>query len=160
MALFTSAFVILDLVCILADADDENRCARRQRADTIDEGFEPPPLPAFAHVPNVLAPDGRKLSKRHGATSIAEFRKQGYLPEALLNFLAFLGWAPGEGEEQEIFTPQELAERFSLEHVNKAGAVFAYDKLEWMNGVYIRALTPQASSSVPCPFLRRICQRR
>ena len=64
----------------------------------------------------------------------------GFLPEALLNFLAFLGWAPGEGEEQEIFTPQELAERFSLEHVNKAGAVFSYDKLDWMNGEYIRAM--------------------
>jgi glutamyl-tRNA synthetase len=111
------------------------------------------PLPEFAHVPNVLAPDGRKLSKRHGATSVAEFRKQGYLPEALLNFLAFLGWAPGEGEEQEIFAPQELAERFSLEHVNKAGAVFSYDKLEWMNGEYIRAMPLDELAERVLPYL-------
>jgi glutamyl-tRNA synthetase len=110
-------------------------------------------MPEFAHVPDVLAADGRKLSKRHGATSIAEFRNSGFLPEALLNFLAFLGWAPGEGEEQEIFTPQQLAERFSLEHVNKAGAVFSYDKLDWMNGEYIRAMPLDELAERVLPYL-------
>jgi len=109
--------------------------------------------PEFAHVPDVLAADGKKLSKRHGATSISEFRKMGFLPEALLNFLAFLGWAPGEGEEQEIFTREELARRFSLEHVNKAGAVFSYDKLDWMNGEYIRMMPQGELAQRLLPYL-------
>ncbi len=111
------------------------------------------PMPEFAHVPDVLAADGRKLSKRHGAASISEFRKMGFLPEALLNFLAFLGWAPGEGQEQEIFTLQELAQHFSLEHVNKAGAVFSYDKLDWMNGEYIRAMPQDELARRVLPYL-------
>jgi len=110
-------------------------------------------MPEFAHVPDVLAADGKKLSKRHGATSISEFRKMGFLPEALLNFLAFLGWAPGEGEEQEIFTRDELAQRFSLEHVNKAGAVFSYDKLDWMNGEYIRMMPQDELAKRVLPYL-------
>jgi glutamyl-tRNA synthetase len=110
-------------------------------------------MPEFAHVPDVLAADGKKLSKRHGATSISEFRKMGFLPEALLNFLAFLGWAPGEGEEQEIFSREELARRFSLEHVNKAGAVFSYDKLDWMNGEYIRRMPPDELAKHVLPYL-------
>jgi glutamyl-tRNA synthetase len=111
------------------------------------------PLPEFAHVPMVLGADGRKLGKRHGATSISEFMKAGFLPEALLNFLTFLGWAPGEGEEQEIFTPQELAQRFDLEHVNKAGAVFSYDKLDWMNGEYIRRMPQDELAHRLLPYL-------
>jgi glutamyl-tRNA synthetase len=110
-------------------------------------------MPEFAHVPDVLAADGKKLSKRHGATSISEFRKMGFLPESLLNFLAFLGWAPGEGEEQEIFSREELARRFSLEHVNKAGAVFSYDKLDWMNGEYIRMMPPDQLAKHVLPYL-------
>jgi glutamyl-tRNA synthetase len=111
------------------------------------------PMPEFAHVPMVLGQDGKKLGKRHGATSIAEFRKMGYLPDALLNFLAFLGWAPGEGEEQEIFSRDELARRFSMDHVNKAGAVFSYDKLDWMNGEYIRAMPQEELARWVLPFL-------
>jgi glutamyl-tRNA synthetase len=101
-------------------------------------GWQPP---AYCHVPLVLGADGKPLSKRHGATGISEFRRQGYLPEALLNFLALLGWAPGEGEEQEIFDRSELIERFDLSRVSRAAAVFSYEKLEWMNGVYIRSLS-------------------
>ncbi len=100
-------------------------------------------LPTFVHVPLVLGPDGKKLGKRHGATSIADFHKQGYLPEALFNFLALVGWSPGEGEEQEIFTREELIERFDITHINQAAAVFSYSKLDWMNGYYIRALNEQ-----------------
>ncbi len=110
-------------------------------------------LPEFAHVPMVLGQDGKKLGKRHGATSIAEFDKMGFVPQALLNFLAFLGWAPGEGEEQEIFTRDELARRFSMEHVNRAGAVFSYDKLDWMNGEYIRRMPQDELARRLLPYL-------
>mgnify|MGYP001772691185 FL=1 len=109
-------------------------------------------MPVYCHVPLVLGADGRKLSKRHGATSIAEFRAQGYLPEALLNFLALLGWAPGEGEEQEIFGREELIARFDLFRVNRAPATFSYDKLDWMNGVYIRGLPEDTLLERLLPF--------
>lgn len=101
-------------------------------------GWEPP---VYAHVPLVLGTDGKKLGKRHGAVSIDAFRRQGYLPEAIFNFLALLGWAPGSGEEQEIFTREELIERFDITRINLAPAVFSYDKLNWVNGQYIRALS-------------------
>lgn len=112
-------------------------------------GWQPP---IYAHVPLVRGPDGKKLSKRHGAVSIDEFRRQGYLPEALFNFLALLGWSPGEGEEQEIFTREELIARFNLERVNLAPAVFDYNKLTWMNGAYIRALDPEDLLERLIPF--------
>ncbi|RMG41141.1 MAG: glutamate--tRNA ligase [Candidatus Dadabacteria bacterium] len=112
-------------------------------------------MPVFAHLPNVLGKDGKKLSKRHGATSWSVFRDQGYLPEALLNYTALVGWSPGEGEEQEIFSREELIKRFSLEHVNRAGAVFDYDKLTWMNGVYIRNLSMQEFVKRGRPFLEK-----
>jgi glutamyl-tRNA synthetase len=110
-------------------------------------------MPIFAHVPLVRGTDGGKLSKRHGATSITEFRKDGFLPEALFNFLALLGWAPGEGDEQEVFSRDELVQRFDLEHVNKAPAVFSYDKLDWFNGVYIRSLSPTELMKRLMPFM-------
>ena len=100
-------------------------------------------------------PDGRKLSKRHGATSITEFRAQGYLPEALFNFLALLGWAPGEGEEQEVFSREELIERFDLFRINRAPAAFSYKKLDWMNGVYIRDLPQEELLERLLPFWQR-----
>jgi glutamyl-tRNA synthetase len=100
-------------------------------------GAEPP---VYAHVPNVFGADGRKLSKRHGAVSVDEFRAGGYLPEALMNFLALLGWAP-DGETT-IMSRDELVQRFSLERVGSSPATFDYAKLDWMNGVYLRALPP------------------
>ncbi len=112
-------------------------------------GWEPP---VFVHVPLVLGPDGKKLSKRHGAVSVAEFKRQGYLPEALFNYLALLGWAPGEGDEQEIFTREELIERFDLRRVKLSPAVFSYEKLDWMNGVYIRNLSDEALLERLIPF--------
>jgi len=95
-------------------------------------------VPVYAHVPSVFGEDGKKLSKRHGAVSVEEFRKNGYLPEALMNFLALLGWAP-DGETT-IMSREELIERFSLERVSPSPAQFDYAKLDWMNGMYIRAL--------------------
>src|SRR6186713_2323184 len=101
-------------------------------------GAEPP---VYAHVPNVFGADGKKLSKRHGAVSVDEFREAGYVPEALLNFLALLGWAP-DGETT-IMSRDELVERFSLERVGSSPATFDYAKLDWMNGVYLRELSPE-----------------
>lgn len=92
-------------------------------------------LPTFAHVPMILGPDGKRLSKRHGATAIGEYREQGILPEAMTNFLALLGWSPGGNEE--IFTIPELIERFTLEGINKKSAIFDPKKLEWMNGQHL-----------------------
>jgi glutamyl-tRNA synthetase len=100
-------------------------------------GHEPP---VYAHVPDVLGADGKKLSKRHGATSVDEFRAAGYVPEALMNFLALLGWAP-DGETT-IMSREELIERFSLDRVGSSPATLDYEKLDWMNGVYLRALPP------------------
>lgn len=115
-------------------------------------GWEPP---IFCHLPNVLGPDGKKLSKRHGATNISAFRENGYLPEALVNFLALVGWSPGEGIDQEIFSIDELIKRFSLERVNNAPGVFEYNKLDWMNGMYIRNLSGEDLASRIRPFLER-----
>lgn len=109
-------------------------------------------LPTFVHVPLVNGADGKKLSKRHGAVAVSEFRRQGYLPEALFNFLALLGWAPGSGIDQEIFSREELIERFDVSHINLAPAVFSYEKLDWMNGVYIRALKPEELLQRLIPF--------
>jgi glutamyl-tRNA synthetase len=92
--------------------------------------------PEFCHLPMVMGQDGKKLSKRHGATSIDEFRRQGYLPEALLNYVALLGCSWEEGKE--LYTLRELEERFSLEKLNRAPGIFDYKKLEWYNGQYIR----------------------
>jgi glutamyl-tRNA synthetase len=97
--------------------------------------------PVYAHVPSVFGADGKKLSKRHGAVSVDEFRNAGYVPEALMNFLALLGWAP-DGETT-IMSADELIERFSLERVGSSPATFDYAKLDWMNGVYLRALAPE-----------------
>ncbi len=98
-------------------------------------------LPTYAHVPNVFGADGRKLSKRHGAVSVDEFRDAGYVPEALMNFLALLGWAP-DGETT-IMSRDELVERFTLERVGSSPATFDYAKLDWMNGVYLRSLATE-----------------
>jgi glutamyl-tRNA synthetase len=111
--------------------------------------------PTYCHVPLVNGPDGQKLSKRHGATSITEFRAQGYLPGALLNFLALLGWSPGEAEEQEIFSREELVERFDLFRVNTSPATFSYEKLNWLNGIYIRKLSVEELTERLLPFWQR-----
>ena len=93
------------------------------------------PLPAFAHVPLILGPDKRRLSKRHGATSVTEYSKQGFLPEAMMNFLALLGWSPGN--DQEFFTRDELVAAFSLEGISSSDAVFNPEKLEWFSAQHI-----------------------
>ena len=97
--------------------------------------------PRFAHLPIILAPDRSKLSKRHGATSILEYRRMGYLPEAMVNFLSLLGWSLDD--KTDLIAREELIGHFTLDRVGSAGAVFNTEKLDWMNGAYIRMLTPE-----------------
>jgi len=92
-------------------------------------------VPTFAHVPMILGPDGRRLSKRHGATAVGDYAAEGILPEALVNFLALLGWSPGE--DREIMTVEEMTALFSLERINKKSAIFDPEKLDWMNGQHL-----------------------
>ncbi len=96
--------------------------------------------PVFAHLPVIKGPNGKKLSKRDGSVNTSVFREDGYLPEALLNFTVLIGWSEGDGTEQEIYTRQDLVEKFSIERISQAGGIFDYGKLAWMNGSYIRAL--------------------
>ena len=108
-------------------------------------------LPAFAHVPQVLGPDKKKLSKRHGAASVEDFAAQGYLPEALFNYLALLG--AGYAADEEIFTPEELAERFRIDRVSGNPAVFDENKLRAINQVYIRRKSPEELALIAAPML-------
>jgi glutamyl-tRNA synthetase len=98
------------------------------------------PQPLYAHLPLLHGPDGKKLSKRHGAASVGELRAAGYLPEAVRNYLALLGW--GSGDDTTVIATEELARRFALERVSRNPAQFDETKLRWMNGLYIRELTP------------------
>ncbi|MGH2457003.1 MAG: glutamate--tRNA ligase, partial [Candidatus Limnocylindria bacterium] len=107
--------------------------------------------PRFGHIPLILNPDRSKMSKRKSQTAITAYREQGYLPEAMVNFLAFLGWSPGT--EEEIFSLDQLAARFEIEHVHRAGAVFDADRLDFLNGVYIRSLTDEQLALRLRPFL-------
>lgn len=112
-------------------------------------GYKPP---LFAHLPMILGADKTRLSKRHGATSVLAYREMGYLPDAMLNFLVRIGWSHGD---QEIFTRDELTEKFSLDHVGKSGGVFNQEKLLWLNGHYIKT-TDDKSLAVPLiPFLEK-----
>ncbi len=97
--------------------------------------------PQFAHIPLLLNPDKSKLSKRQGDVAVEDYLKKGYLPEALINFVALLGWNPGEGSVQEIFSMDELIEKFDLKKVHKAGAVFDFKKLDWINGQYLKKMS-------------------
>jgi len=112
-------------------------------------GHEPP---VYGHVPDVLGDDGKKLSKRHGATGIGEFRAAGYVAPALMNFLALLGWAP-DGETT-IMAPDELVERFTLERVGASPATLDYQKLDWLNGTYLRALPSDQYADELVVYLR------
>ena len=113
-------------------------------------GYEPP---EFAHLPMILGPDRSKLSKRHGAVSITEYRQDGFLPETMLNFLALLGWSLDD--KTEIISREELVANFSLERVSQTAAIFNREKLEWMNGVYIRSLSLDEFTQRSLPFLEK-----
>jgi glutamyl-tRNA synthetase len=109
-------------------------------------------LPQYAHVPNILGPDGKKLSKRHGAQSVDDFREEGYYAPALMNFLALLGWS--YDDKTTIMSRRELTERFSLDRVVPSPATFDYQKLDWMNGVYLRGLQPHEYAHMLIEWLR------
>ena len=100
------------------------------------------PVPTFGHVPMILGSDGKRLSKRHGATALGEYEGQGLLPEAMVNFLALLGWSPGD--DQEVMTMEVLVQRFSMERVLKKGSVFDLKKLDWLSGQYFNASAAEA----------------
>ncbi len=107
--------------------------------------------PTYAHIPLILNPDRSKMSKRKNATSVSAYRQQGYLPEAMVNFLALIGWS--SGTEREVFSLDELVETFSLEAVNRAGAIFDIEKLNWLNGHYIRNLSAENLQGKLSPYL-------
>ncbi|OGC94589.1 MAG: glutamate--tRNA ligase, partial [candidate division Zixibacteria bacterium RBG_16_48_11] len=109
------------------------------------------PVPQFAHLPLILSMDRAKISKRFGATSVTDYREQGFLPETVVNFLALLGWSPKD--EREIMTHAELVREFTIENVHQANAVFDLQKLEWMNGEYIRQKSGEELYDLARPFM-------
>ena len=108
--------------------------------------------PIYAHLPLILAPDRTKLSKRHGAFSIRDYKEQGYLPEALVNFMVHLGW--NSGAEKEIFNLSSLVKEFSLERVQKSGAIFNVQKLDFINSFYIREKPIEKLTKLCRPYLK------
>ncbi len=129
----------------------EDHISNTPRQVLLYEAFGWAP-PVFAHLSLVMGPDHTPLSKRHGATSVAEFRAKGYLPEALVNYLALIGWSPGEGEE--LLPIEELVRRFDLSKVAHSAGVFDEDKLAWANRHYIRIAAPDRLVDLSLPFLR------
>ena len=129
----------------------EDHISNTPRQVLLYEAFGWTP-PTFAHLSLVMGPDHTPLSKRHGATSVAEFRHKGYLPEALVNYLALIGWSPGEGEE--VLPLPELARRFDLSKVAHSAGVFDEDKLAWVNRHYLKAADPKTLTGSAIPFLR------
>ncbi|MGZ6272378.1 MAG: glutamate--tRNA ligase, partial [Candidatus Limnocylindrales bacterium] len=111
------------------------------------------PLPAFAHLPLILNPDRTKMSKRKSQTAIGEYIAQGFVKEAIVNHLALLGWASGVAEEEEIYSLEQLAQVFDLDRVHRGGAVFDRERLEWLNGQWIRRLPPEELVLRLAPFL-------
>ena len=111
-------------------------------------------VPEFAHLSTILGPDKERLSKRHGATSLANFREMGVLPEALMNYMALLGWAP-TGGDREIFSPNELVQEFDLARVTPSPAVFDFEKLYWLNRHYIKVAAPERIAALAEPFYQR-----
>ncbi len=109
------------------------------------------PSPKYAHLPLILGPDKSKLSKRHGAVSLADYKKQGYLPEAMVNFMVLLGWNPGT--DKEVFSLKELVKEFSLEKIQRGGAIFNIEKLNWFNSYYIKQLPLEKLTKFCIPYL-------
>lgn len=131
--------------------DDHISNTPRQLAVYQALGWEPP---AFGHLSTILGPDRARLSKRHGATSLESFREAGILPEALRNYLALLGWSPGDGKT-EILSDDELRNQFSLDHITRAPAVFDPEKLNWLNRHYLKAAPLSRLAALSVPFLAK-----
>jgi nondiscriminating glutamyl-tRNA synthetase len=128
----------------------EDHVSNTPKQILIQEALEFP-RPRFGHLPLILGPDKAKLSKRHAVTSVSEYKKEGYLPEALINFMAFLGWNPGTDEE--VFSLSSLIKEFSLERVQKGGAVFNIKRLDYLNGYYIRHKPLSEITQLCIPYL-------
>ncbi|GAF81031.1 unnamed protein product, partial [marine sediment metagenome] len=109
-------------------------------------------IPKFAHIPMIMGQDHTRLSKRHGATSVMEYKKIGYIPEAVVNYIAHLGWSPGD--EREIFPPGELIKEFSLDKISKHAAVFSMEKLNWFNSEYLKKMSIDSLTKMLLPFLK------
>ncbi|MEW6141956.1 MAG: glutamate--tRNA ligase [Chloroflexota bacterium] len=110
-------------------------------------------LPQFAHLPMILGPDRSKLSKRHGATSITEYQEQGYIPEAMFNFLALLGWSLDD--KTELMSREQIIESFTIERISKTAAIFNREKLDWMNGAYLRQMSSGEYAARVLPFMEK-----
>ncbi|MBF8278281.1 MAG: gltX [Candidatus Brocadiaceae bacterium] len=153
-------FPTYNFACVVDDAemgithvirgDDHISNTPKQIALYNAFGFK---LPEFAHIPMILGEDGSRLSKRHGATSVTEYRDKGYLPQALVNFLALLGWSPGN--DQEIITLAEMIEKFSLKRAVKTSAQFNNTKMDWMNGQYIKSIPVEQLSPYTRGFFEK-----
>lgn len=109
-------------------------------------------IPKFAHIPMIMGQDHTRLSKRHGATSVMEYKKMGYIPEAVVNYIAHLGWS--SGDEREIFSKEELIKEFSLDKISKHAAVFSMEKLNWFNGEYLKNMSIDSLTKMILPFLK------
>ena len=150
---YNYAVVIDDaLMAITHVIRGEDHISNTPRQVLLYEAFGWTP-PQFAHVSLVMGPDHSPLSKRHGATSVREFRERGYLPEALTNYLALLGWSPGEGEE--LLPLAELARRFRIEDVGHSAGVFDVEKLAWVNRHYLKVAAPERLVGLAVPFLQQ-----
>src|ERR1043166_2072719 len=150
---YNFAVVVDDALMAISDViRGEDHISNTPRQLLLYQAFGWKP-PRFGHVSMVLGPDHAKLSKRHGATSVGEFRERGYLPEALGNYLALLGWSPGEN--QELLPLEELAPRFPLEDGGKSAGVFDPEKLAWVNRHYLKGAAPERLAALTVPFLRR-----
>ena len=149
---------LYNLACVIDDYEmevshvirGEDHISNTPKQILIGEalGFDPV---EYAHLPLILAPDKSKLSKRFGAVSVSEYKKQGFLPEALVNFLALLGWSPGD--DREFFTLEELEEEFTLDRCKKAGAVFNKEKLEYINTLHLKKADPERLAKLIIPYL-------
>ena len=129
----------------------EDHISNTPKQMVLEEALGFPHTIQYAHLPLILGEDRTKLSKRHGDNSVTRFRKEGYLPEAVINFLALLGWNPGD--EREIFSLENLVKEFSIEKVQKSGAVFNMQRLDWINGSYIRQKTAKNLAELLTPYL-------
>ena len=148
---YNFAVVVDDALMEISDViRGEDHISNTPRQLLLYEAFGWKP-PRFGHVSMVLGPDHAKLSKRHGATSVGEFRERGYLPEALANYLALIGWSPGEN--QELLPLEELAQRFRIEDVGKSPGVFDPEKLAWVNRHYLKLAAPERLAELALPFL-------
>ncbi len=130
----------------------EDHVSNTPRQIVLYRALEIPP-PQFAHVPMILGPDGGRLSKRHGAVAVSQYEKEGFLPEALVNYLALLGWSTPDS--RQLFTLPELVREFDLHRVGKNAAIFDPDKLRWLNSHYLRSLTVAERTDHLLPFLER-----